>query len=181
MSAPKVPEENTSSKISIPRWLALAMGFFVWLVAIPLAHCGLPWALSLLAPRYGWTDGRPGIWNLLGLIPIVLGIVCLVWIMILGLVQTPERVKLEWNSPFLLTRGPYGFSRNPMYVAELGLWLGWSIFYGSLFVLTVLAVLFVVVNFVVLPREERALETRFGETFRQYKKTVPRWLGKIRR
>lgn len=41
------------------------------------------------------------------------------------------------------------------------------------------AVLRVVVNFVILPREERVLEARFGEVYRQYKRTVPRWLGKI--
>jgi protein-S-isoprenylcysteine O-methyltransferase Ste14 len=32
----------------------------------------------------------------------------------------------------------------------------------------------------VLPREERGLEARFGETYLQYKRTVPRWLGKTR-
>ena len=181
VSAPKVPNEKPSSKVSLPRWLALVLGFFAWLVAIPLAHCGLPWAISLVAPRYGWTDGSPGIWNLFGLIPVVFGIVCLIWIMVLGFAQTPEKVKLEWNSSFLLMRGPYAFSRNPMYVAELGLWLGWAIFYGSIIVFVGFIVLCVVVNFVILPREERALEERFGESFRQYKKTVPRWLGKVRR
>ena len=35
-------------------------------------------------------------------------------------------------------------------------------------------------NFRVVPREERELEARFGEAYRQYKRMVPRWLGKVR-
>ena len=180
MSVRAVPDEKPVNKVILPRWLALGLGFFIWLVVIPLAHCGLPWAVSLLALRYGWADGRPGIWNLFGLIPVMFGIACLIWIMVLGFAQIPDKVKLEWNSPFLLTRGPYSFTRNPMYVAELGLWLGWAIFYGSFIVFIGFVVLCVIVNFFILPREERALEERFGESFRQYKKTTPRWLGRIR-
>jgi protein-S-isoprenylcysteine O-methyltransferase Ste14 len=32
-----------------------------------------------------------------------------------------------------------------------------------------------------VPYEERDLEARFGEGYRQYKNTVPRWLGRVRR
>lgn len=181
MSTLEVRDSKHSNRGSIPRWMALILGLFVWLVAIPLAHALVPWALSLLAPRYGWTQGNPAIWNQLGLIPVVVGAACLIWILVLGLAKTPERVELEWNSPFLLQRGPYAFTRNPMYVAELGLWLGWAIFYGSVPVLIGLVVLYVLVNYVVLPREEGALEARFGENYRHYKTTVPRWLGKSRR
>jgi protein-S-isoprenylcysteine O-methyltransferase Ste14 len=66
-----------------------------------------------------------------------------------------------------------------MYLSELALLLGWAIFYGSMSVLIALLIAFVVFNFVAVPLEERALERRFGETYRQYKSNVPRWLGKI--
>ena len=181
MSEPENSNRKPSSKITLPRWGAIAFGLFAWFVAIPLIHSALPWAISLLTPHYGWTEGKPGIWNLCGLILIVFAVICLIWILVLGFGETPEKVKLEWNSSFLLMRGPYAFSRNPMYVAELGLWLGWAIFYGSIFVFIGFAVLFGVINFVGLPYEERTLEERFGEVYRQYKRTVPRWLGKIRR
>jgi protein-S-isoprenylcysteine O-methyltransferase Ste14 len=74
-----------------------------------------------------------------------------------------------------MMRGPYQFTRNPMYVAELGLWLGWTIFFGSPGILIGLLVLWSVVTFIILPREERSLEVAFGQTYLQYKSRVPRW------
>ena len=181
MSMPEISDTKPSRKIILPRWMAFVLGFFAWFIAIPLVHCGLPWAISLLTPRYGWTEGKPGVWNFFGLIAVGFAIVWLIWIMVLGMAQTPKKVELEWNSSFLLMRGPYAHTRNPMYVAELGLWLGWAIFYGSVLILIGFTVLCGVINFIVLPREERALEERFGEVYRQYKRKVPRWLGKTQR
>ena len=161
--------------------MAFILGLFVWLVAIPLGHGLLPWAISSLTPRYGWNQGHPGGWNLLGVIPVVLGIASLVWIMVVGFAHTselPERVGLDWTPKFLLRRGPYAFTRNPMYVAELELWFGWAIFYGSVGVLIGFVVFCVVVNFIVR-REERDLEAQFAEVYLQYKREVPRWIGKV--
>ena len=36
-----------------PRWMFIIFAFAVWLVLMPLIHGVLPWALSLLTPRYG--------------------------------------------------------------------------------------------------------------------------------
>jgi hypothetical protein len=33
---------------------------------------------------------------------------------------------------YLLQSGPYHYSRNPMYVAELAMWAGWSLVFGNL-------------------------------------------------
>jgi protein-S-isoprenylcysteine O-methyltransferase Ste14 len=183
MRAPEPGDGKPSSRISIPRWMAPIVGLFGLLVAIPLAHGGIPWALSLLTPRYGWTGGRPGGWNLLGVILLVVGAAGLVWVLVLGLAQTrnlPERVGLDWTPKLLLMRGPYAFSRNPMYVAEAALWLGWAILFGSTAVLIGFLVLCVAVN-IIARHEEPALEAQFGETYLQYKAVVPRWLGKPQR
>jgi protein-S-isoprenylcysteine O-methyltransferase Ste14 len=129
-------------------------------------------------PRYGWAAGAPRIWNLLGLIPVAVAAGLLVWILVLGMAQTPERVRLGLTPSILMMRGPYRFTRNPMYVAELGLWLGWTLFWGSPSVLIGCLVFWLVVNHVVLPREERSLEAAFGQAYLQFKDRVPRWLGK---
>jgi len=111
-----------------------AVGLVIWLVGIPLVHGGLPWLLSQLGPRYGWADGCPGTWNLLGLIPVAAGgrgPRLDPGLALARIGDLPERMKLDLTSPYLLTSGPYAFSRNPMYVADIVLWLGWAFFYGS--------------------------------------------------
>ena len=53
---------------TVPRWMAIILGLLTFLIAIPLAHGVLPWAISTRMPRYGWAEGTPGMWNRLGLI-----------------------------------------------------------------------------------------------------------------
>lgn len=60
---------------------------------------------------------------------------------------------------------------------ELVLWLGWVFFFGSFSVLVAFLLLAVLLNFRVVPREERELEARFGDAYIQYKKRVRRWFG----
>ena len=56
-------------KAGLPRWLVLLIALIFWVILLPRVHAGIPWALSLLTPRFGWIDDHPAIWNLLGLIP----------------------------------------------------------------------------------------------------------------
>lgn len=128
------PDQKPSRKINISRRTAYALAPLAWLVAIPLAHGVLPWALSLLTHRYGWVNHRPGIVNLIGLFPILVGCLGLIWVFIHGIrnfADAPERIELDWKPKLLMMRGPYAHSRNPMYVSELALWFGWAFFFGS--------------------------------------------------
>ena len=166
----------------LARATTVALAPIVGLVAIPAVHAGIPWALSHLGPRYGWADGGPGGWNLLGYAPVAVGAVLLLWIVVFGLAQyrnLPERVPIDWSPAILMTGGPYAVSRHPMYVGELALWLGWAILYGSIPVLIGFSVLGALVACLV-PREERALEAKFGDTYRQYKARVPALFGVAR-
>jgi len=180
MSTSNVPDRSQMKSTDVPGWVALIIAFIFWVILLPLVHAGIPWALSLLTPRFGWIDGRPAAWNLLGLIPVALATILLIWLMILHFSRIPKRVKLERTPTYLLTRGPYKFSRNPMYIAELALWLGWAILYGSIIVLVGLLIMGPAMNSRVIAREERDLEARFGDAYREYKKQVPRWIGKVR-
>ncbi|HKY53591.1 MAG TPA: isoprenylcysteine carboxylmethyltransferase family protein [Anaerolineales bacterium] len=164
------PGQPKSAKF-MPLWQAYPLAFLVWGV--------LPWAISLLAPRYGWLAGRPGTWNLLGLILVLVGTTGLIWGMALHASKSPEGIEWELDRSYLLRRGLYAYSRHPMYLSELILLFGWVIFYGSVALLIVFVIWYLFFNYYQMPLEERILEARFGETYREYKSKVPRWFGKV--
>jgi protein-S-isoprenylcysteine O-methyltransferase Ste14 len=87
-------------------------------------------------------------------------------------------VRVGFDPPHLVVSGPYNYSRNPMYVSGLFTWFGWAVFYGSPAVLAVLALLWSLFAFRVIPREERQLEALFGQEYREYKRRVRRWIGR---
>ena len=181
MNTTENSNQEKSNKAGIPRWTALLVALAFWVIGIPLFYGVGPWGISLLTPRHGWAADRPGLWNLLGLIPVLVGSMCLIWIMLLHFAQAPERVELERTPSYLLRQGPYAFSRHPLYLSELALLFGWSIFYGSVAVLIAFVVACVLLNFVKIPHEEHTLDARFGEAYREYKSRVPRWFYKTRR
>src|SRR5512144_2809566 len=103
------PELPKKVKVLSP-WLAYPLALMVWEV--------LPWAISLLTPRYGWVEGRPSLWNWLGLIPVLVGTIGLLWGVRLHSAQSPERIEMELDKSSLLKGSLYAFSRHPMYVSE---------------------------------------------------------------
>jgi protein-S-isoprenylcysteine O-methyltransferase Ste14 len=156
----------------------LVVQALVWLVGVPLVHGVVPWELARLTARFGWAAAGPGAWNALGLFPIVVGAALLGWVLIEGLTRTPAHVDLGLTTSVLVRSGPYDWTRNPMYLAELLIWSGWAILFGSLAVAGALLAMLVGMTAIVVPREERALRTRFGPTYIMYSRAVPRWVGR---
>ena len=107
---------NRQQPKRIPRWLAYVLFIIVWGV--------IPWALSLLTTRYGWVAGRPGVWNWLGIIPLGAGITGSLWTLVLHFRGSQEGLEWELTKSYLLTHGPYVFSRNPMYLGMVFLAAG---------------------------------------------------------
>ncbi len=164
----------------IPRWAAIALAPVVLLIVVPIVHGGLPWAISTVGARHGWSSGGPGLWNLSGLALIASGIAILIWLLATGIEhagELPQRIALNWGPKVLLTSGPYALSRHPMYLAELALWLGCAVFFGSIPVFVGFALVTTVAD-ILAAREERALEAAFGGEYRRYKSAVPRWLDR---
>jgi protein-S-isoprenylcysteine O-methyltransferase Ste14 len=72
--------------------------------------------------------------------------------------------------------GPYRFSRNPIYLAFSLFQTGIALAVNDAWILVTLLPAISVMSFVVIPREERYLEARFGEEYARYKASVRRWL-----
>ena len=75
----------------------------------------------------------------------------------------------------LVTDGIFAWFRNPMYVGGTVFLVGLAILLASDWMLVMTIVIGVVMHFGVVLREERYLETKFGEAYRAYQARVPRY------
>ena len=76
----------------------------------------------------------------------------------------------------IVRTSPYHFSRNPIYLAFSLLQLGIALWVNSWWLVATLAAAVALIHWVVVPREERYLEARFGAAYLDYKAAVRRWL-----
>ena len=173
----KVKESKNQNKqnIVVPRWLVP----LVWGILVLIIHFILPWLVSQIGTKHGWDQGYPSWWNLVGVVPLAIGLGLYIWCLVFHFRTYASSVRMGFAPPKLVTKGPYQFSRNPMYLSALFAWSGWPLFYGSLAVLIALIVLWLFFSFTVIPKEERQLKDIFGEEYLQYKHAVPRWMGRV--
>ena len=72
--------------------------------------------------------------------------------------------------------GPFRYVRNPMSLGAVTLMMGLGLYEESISVLLLALLLFLFLHLVVIYVEEPGLERRFGESYRQYRQSVNRWL-----
>ena len=76
----------------------------------------------------------------------------------------------------IVTSGPYRFSRNPMYVANVLLIVGFALLTGSAWFAIAAAVQFVLLNAWVIPSEEARLKEKYPDVAREWFSKTRRWL-----
>ena len=76
----------------------------------------------------------------------------------------------------LVTDGPFGISRNPIYLSGVILSLGLAISLGSLITFVFPIALLVILDRYYIPFEEKRLEKTFGIEYLEYKQRVRRWI-----
>ena len=77
----------------------------------------------------------------------------------------------------LVTRGAYRYSRNPQYIADSLGAIAYMILTNS-WMVCVVGWLGILLNYLAPYAEEPWLEERYGEEYRQYKRQVPRFIGR---
>ena len=80
------------------------------------------------------------------------------------------------QSQALSIAGPFALSRNPIYVAMTGLYIGAAALFNSWWPVLLLAPLLLLMHWGVVLREERYLLAQFGDAYSMYKAAVRRWL-----
>jgi protein-S-isoprenylcysteine O-methyltransferase Ste14 len=110
-----------------------------------------------------------------GLAAIALGAAVFSWGM-----STFARVRtgimLQRAATELVTDGPYRWSRNPMYLGIIVMYVGAAFVLGSLWPLLFLPIILLLLVVVAIRREERYLRTTFGRAYEEYCRLVGRWI-----
>lgn len=75
--------------------------------------------------------------------------------------------------------GPYRYVRNPMYIGGVTALTGYALCAVSSAALVVSAGFLVAAHLFAVLYEEPALEARFGDSYREYRRRTPRWIPRI--
>ena len=94
------------------------------------------------------------------------------------------RLLISYNTTFeaggnpssLVTKCPYSYSRNPIYLGMLLIALGTAITLSSLSAFIAPIIFFVIANTIIIPFEENRLQKNFGIEYEKYKASARRWL-----
>ena len=79
----------------------------------------------------------------------------------------------------LVTYGIFAWMRNPLYVGNFLIWMGFVVISGVLWFLPIAILLFAVEYSFIVCYEEGVLESIFGEEYLAYKRRTPRWMPRI--
>jgi protein-S-isoprenylcysteine O-methyltransferase Ste14 len=78
------------------------------------------------------------------------------------------------SAPRLVTGGPYGYVRNPIYLGTMILGVGMVGLIGDWRLIPLLVAACVMLYATIIPAEEQFLAGKFGEAFAEYRSAVPR-------
>jgi len=170
MTTPSSPTSNTSAAPAPPisaaeqsraaRWGAVLFRNRGWL---PVLFLGVPLLVPGIMSSVNWTIG--GVLIALGEIVRLAGVAA---------AGTVTRRRSR-NVQRLVTYGIFGWVRNPLYVGNFLIWMGFVVISGVLWFLPAAIGLFAFEYSLIVRYEEGVLESIFGEEYRTYKATVPRW------
>lgn len=76
----------------------------------------------------------------------------------------------------LVSSGPFAWVRNPLYLGNIMLWVGFALSAGLAWLAPVIAALLFAAYHAVVLWEEQLLAARLGDAYREYAARVPRWI-----
>lgn len=85
-------------------------------------------------------------------------------------------VKPTGDTTEVVTSGPFKYTRNPMYLSLIVIYLGGMLLFRLPWALVLLVPLFLALHFGIILPEEKYLESKFGDDYIAYKRRTRRWL-----
>lgn len=155
----------------------LAVKAVLWtLVAPGMVDVAVP--AILIVTKAGPMDPGPFRW--LGLPLMAIGAPVLAWC-IVNFAREGKGTLAPVDPPkFVVRGGPYRFVRNPMYVANLLIVAGEALFFGSWAVAAWAALIAIAFHGFVVVYEEPTLARLFGGAYEEYRRSVPRWIPRLK-
>lgn len=79
----------------------------------------------------------------------------------------------------LVSSGPFARVRNPLYVGNIAIWVGFALTARLVWLAPVIVLLLGLEYHAIVRWEEQLLEDRLGDGYRSYKSRVPRWAPRL--
>lgn len=138
---------------------------------LALGVIGLFWLVDLLLPLPIVDDG--GLW-LSGAAIVFVALLILV-ISLVHFLEAKTHIEPWHPTTAIIQKGIYRFSRNPVYLAFCIATVGCGLILNSWWVVFGVLPLCLLLQQLVIGREEIYLENKFGEEYLAYKRRVRRW------
>ena len=154
----------------------------VWTAGAIAMYTAVPFELSRVGDRARPQGPAAPAVRGAGLLTVAAGATLMAWALAAHYQAAPQGWPLDsrLTPAYLLRRGPYRLSRNPMYAGEAVVWLGWALYYRRPAVWAGLAIQ-CAASATIARWEERWLLARFGGGYREYLAEVPRWVPRSRK
>lgn len=141
----------------------------VWTVTLVI-FCSVVW-LAIA----GWAENYPAYGRMAGVILLIIGHAVLIW----GL-SPFGYAKTSGAADGFVSEGAYAFSRNPQYLGDMMILVGWVVLSGS--GSAAIPALLGGVALLLAPfAEESWLVARYGKAYEHYARRVPRFVPRIPR
>ena len=142
--------------------------FFLGLLSMVMLALGIGWVCADWGSiRLGWLN------QVLGPALTVGGLALVAWSVRVQYVLGKGTPAPKVATQRLVTQGPYAYSRNPMTLGALWMYLGIGIWMGSGVVILLTVIVFSALLTFIYFHETRELTERFGEEYLAYKKRTP--------
>jgi protein-S-isoprenylcysteine O-methyltransferase Ste14 len=112
----------------------------------------------------------------LGATLVAIGVAVSVWAFLLFRREGTEIKPTSATNTVLVVRGPFRFTRNPMYLGLVIVTLGIAFWVGSLPMFAVPLLAFATAHWAHIPFEEAKMRRQFGAAFEEYMRQVRRWI-----
>jgi protein-S-isoprenylcysteine O-methyltransferase Ste14 len=135
----------------------------------------IPFALALLVLRAGQ---QPFSWTLAGsgvILTLAGEALRLASVHRIGAIS---RTRADRLGP-LVTSGPFGYVRNPLYIGNILIWIGFATTAGLVWLAPIVGLLLVAEYHAIVQWEEQLLASRYGGDYDTYRLAVPRWVPRL--